>query len=78
VSSRTRLVLISAVASAVLGGAAAWAIAQARQSQQEQLTANSTLPASHLRFEPSPAQYVGILVALVALVRQISELFQPE
>ena len=77
-SSRMRLVLISAAVSAVLGGAAAWAIVQARQSQQEQLTANSTLPAHHLRFEPTPSQYVGIAVALVALVRQISELFKPE
>ena len=77
-SPRTRLILISAAVSAVLGGAAAWAIAQARQSQNEQAAANATLPANHLRFEPSPSQYVGIAVALVGLVRQISELFKPD
>ena len=77
-SPRTRLILISAAVSAVLGGAAAWAIAQARQSQNEQAAANATLPANHLRFEPSPSQYVGIAVALVGLVRQISELFKQD
>ena len=77
-SSRTRLILISAAVSAVLGGAAAWAVTQARQSQNEQAAANATLPANHLRFEPSPSQYVGIAVALVGLVRQISELFKQD
>ena len=75
---RLRIVLIGAAASAVLGGAAAWAIAQARQSKGEQAAANATLPANHLRFEPSPAQYVGIAVSLVMLIRQISELFESE
>ena len=75
---RLRLVLITAAASAVLGGGAAWAIAQARQSKGEQAAANATLPANHRRFEPSPAQYVGIAVSLVMLIRQISELFESD
>ena len=75
---RLRIVLIGAAASAVLGGAAAWAIAQARQSQREQTAANATLPANHLRHEPAPGQYVAIAVTLVMLVRQIVELFQSD
>jgi hypothetical protein len=78
VNPRLRPVLISAAASAVLGGAIAWAIAQARQSQQEQAAANATLPANHLRFDPAPGQYVAIAVSLVMLVRQITELFKSE
>jgi hypothetical protein len=78
VNPRLRLVLISASACAVLGGTAAWAIAQARQSQSEQATANATLPANHLRYEPAPGQYAAIAVTLVMLVRQIAELFQPD
>jgi hypothetical protein len=78
VNPRLRIVLISAVASAVLGGAAAWAIAQAKQSQSEQVAANSTMPANHLRYEPAPGQYVAIAVTLVMLVRQIAELFKPD
>ena len=75
---RLRLVLISAAASAVLGGAAAWAIAQARQSQREQAAANATLPANHLRYDPAPGQYMAIAVSLVILIRQITELFKSE
>lgn len=75
---RLRIVLISAAASAVLGGAAAWAIAQARQSEREQAAANATLPANHLRYEPAPGQYVAIAVSLVMLVRQIAELFKSD
>ena len=75
---RLRIVLIGAAASAVLGGAAAWAIAQARQSQSEQTAANATLPANHLRHEPAPGQYVAIAVTLVMLVRQVVELFQSD
>jgi ABC-type enterobactin transport system permease subunit len=78
VNPRLRIVLIGAAASAVLGGAAAWAIAQARQSQSEQAAANATLPANHLRHEPAPGQYVAIAVTLVMLVRQIVELFQSD
>jgi hypothetical protein len=77
VSSRLRLILISGLVSAVLGGAAAWAMSQARQSQLEQKSANTTLPATHLDFEPSPSQYVQIAVSAVMLVRQIAELFKP-
>ena len=75
---RLRIVLIGAAASAVLGGAAAWAIAQARQSQSEQSAANATLPANHLRYEPAPGQYVAIAVSLVMLIRQITELFKSD
>ena len=75
---RLRLVLISAAASAVLGGAVAWAIAQAKQSQQEQAAANATLPANHLRYDPAPGQYMAIAVSLVMLVRQMAELFKSE
>jgi membrane protein YqaA with SNARE-associated domain len=78
VNPRLRIVLISATASAVLGGAAAWAIAQARQSEREQAAANATLPANHLRYDPAPGQYVAIAVSLVMLVRQIAELFRSE
>lgn len=77
-SPRIRLIIISGLVSAVLGGAAAWAISQARQSQREQKNANSTLPATHLAFEPSPAEYVQIVVALVMLVKQIANLFRPD
>ena len=75
---RLRLVLITAAASAVLGGGAAWAIAQARQSKGEQAAANATLPANHLRYEPAPGQYMAIAVTVVMLVRQIAELFQSD
>lgn len=77
-SPRIRLIIISTLASAVLGGTAAWALSQARQSQREQKTANSNLPANHLTFEPSPAEYVQIAVALVMLVKQIANLFRPD
>lgn len=77
-SPRIRLIVISGLVSAVLGGAAAWALSQARQSQREQKAANSTLPATHLTFEPSPAEYVQIAVALVMLVKQIANLFRPD
>jgi len=78
VTPRLRLILISAAASAALGGAAAWAVAQARQSQREQTAANATLPANHLRYEPAPGQYMAIAVTVVMLVRQIAELFQSD
>ena len=77
-SPRFRLILISAAASAALGGAVAWAIAQARQSQSEQAAANAILPANHLRYDPAPGQYMAIAVSLVMLVRQIAELFRSE
>jgi hypothetical protein len=78
VSPRIRLIIISGLVSAVLGGAAAWALSQARQSQREQKTADATLPANHLTFEPSPAEYVQIAVAVVMLVKQIANLFRPD
>jgi membrane protein YqaA with SNARE-associated domain len=78
VNPRLRIVLISAAVSAVLGGAVAWAIAQARQSQREQEAANATLPANHLRYDPAPGQYMAIAVSLVMIVRQIAELFKSE
>ncbi len=56
---RLRIVLIGAAASAVLGGAAAWAIAQARQSKSEQAAANATLPANHLRLNRPPLSMWG-------------------
>lgn len=76
-SPRIRVIIIGSLVSAVLGGAAAWALSQARQSQREQKTANAVLPANHLTFEPSPAEYVQIAVAVVMLVKQIANLFKP-
>ena len=78
VNPRLRLILISAAASAVLGGAVAWSIAQAKQSQHEQAAADATLPANHLRYDPTPGQYMAIAVSLVMLIRQIAELFRSE
>jgi len=76
VSPRLRFIIISSLVSAVLGGAAAWAFSQARQSRREQRAANATLPADHLRFEPTPAEYVQIAVSVVSLVKQITNLFR--
>lgn len=77
-SQRFRLVLISSLVGAVVAGTAAWAFAQARQSQRELKAAQAALPANHLRFEPSPSDYVQIAVSLVTLVRQVANLFRPD
>jgi ABC-type enterobactin transport system permease subunit len=78
VNPRLRFVLIGAAASAVLGGAAAWALSQARQSQREQAAANATLPANHVKYDPAPGEYMAIAVSLIILVRQITELFKAD
>ncbi len=77
-SQRFRLVLISSLVGAVVAGTAAWAFSQARQSQRELKAAQASLPANHLRFEPSPSDYVQIAVSLVTLVRQVANLFRPD
>lgn len=75
-SPRLRLIVISSLVSAVLGGTAAWALSQARQSQRQEKAARATLPANHLTFEPTPAEYVQIAVSVVMLVKQIANLFR--
>ena len=76
-SPRLRFIFISSAVGAVLGGTAAWALSQARESRRQQQAVNATLPANHLTFEPSPAEYVQIAVAVVTLVKQIVNLFKP-
>ncbi len=76
-SPRLRLILIAGIASALLGGTAAWALSQAKQSRREQSTANLSMPANHLRFEPSPSEYMQIAMSLVVLIKQVAGLFRP-
>lgn len=76
-SPRLRFIFISSVVGAVLGGTAAWALSQARESRRQQQAVNAALPANHLTFEPTPAEYVQIAVAVVMLVKQIANLFRP-
>jgi hypothetical protein len=73
VSARNRFIVIGALAGAVLGATAAWAYTKAQEGK---------LPAAGqagrtLRLQAGAPEYVKIGVALIALVRQVVDLFKP-
>jgi ABC-type lipoprotein release transport system permease subunit len=68
-----KLAIVGAVVGAVLGGAAAWAISR----MQEQKLPPELRSGDELSLSISPQDYVGLAVSLIALVRQVVDLFRP-
>lgn len=71
-SSRNTAIIIGGVVGAILGATAAWAYTQA---QQGKLTTGASGQQLHL--EASAPDYVKIAVAVVGLMRQVTDLFKP-
>ncbi len=72
-TSRNTAIIIGGAVGAVLGATAAWAYTQA---QQGKLTSGVEAN-NRLRLQAGAPDYVKIAVALVALVRQVTDLFKP-
>lgn len=65
--------IIGGLVGAVLGATAAWAYTQAQQPKLSSGAATSQT----LRLQAGAPDYVKIAVALVAVVRQVVDLFKP-
>lgn len=72
-TSRNTAIIIGGAVGAVLGATAAWAYTQA---QQGKLT-SGVAGGQQLRLQAGAPDYVKIAVALVGLVRQVTDLFKP-
>ena len=68
-----KLTIIGALLGAVLGGTAAWAISKV----QEQKLSPELQTGQALALTASPQDLVGLAVSLVAVVRQVVQLFRP-
>jgi ABC-type lipoprotein release transport system permease subunit len=68
-----RLTIIGALVGAVLGGAAAWAISKV----QEQKLPPELRTGQDLALTTNAKDYVGLAVTLVAVARQVVDLFRP-
>ncbi len=73
-TSRNTAIIIGSAVSAVLGATAAWAYTQAQQGKLPL----SNEAGAQLRLRAGAPDYVKIAVALVALVRQVTDLFKPD
>ena len=72
-SSRITAIIIGALAGATLGGAAAWAYAKAQEEKNPDRLATGL----QYRYEAGAPEFVKIGLAVLALVRQVTELFKP-
>lgn len=72
-TSRNTAIIIGGAVGAVLGATAAWAYTQAKQGK---LT-SGVEAGQQLRLQAGAPDFVKIAVALVALVRQVTDLFKP-
>jgi ABC-type lipoprotein release transport system permease subunit len=68
-----KLTIIGALVGAVLGGTAAWAISKV----QEQKLSPELRTGQELTLTASPQDFIGLAVSLVAVVRQVVQLFRP-
>ena len=68
-----KLTIIGALLGAVLGGTAAWAISKV----QEQKLPPELRTGQELALTASPQDFVGLAVSLIAVVRQVVQLFKP-
>jgi hypothetical protein len=68
-----KLTIIGALIGAVLGGTAAWAISKV----QENRLPPELRTGQELSLTASPQDFVGLAVSLVAVVRQVVQLFKP-
>lgn len=69
----TKLTIIGALVGAALGGTAAWAISKV----QEQKLSPTLRTGQELALTASPQDFVGLAVSLIAVVRQVVQLFRP-
>ena len=72
-SYRYKAIIIGALVGAALGGAAAWGYAVA----QEGKLASSQGTPGQLQLQAGAGDYVKIAVTLVALLRQLVDLYKP-
>lgn len=72
-NSRNAAILIGAVVGAAIGGTAAWSYVKA----QEEKSLTRLGGQADVQFQAGAADYVKIGVALLALVRQVTDLFRP-
>ena len=68
-----KLTIIGAIVGAVLGGTTAWAISKV----QEHRLPPELRTGQDLSLTASPQDFVGLAVSLVAVVRQVVQLFKP-
>jgi hypothetical protein len=73
VSNRKKAILIGGLVGAALGITAAWAYAKV---QEEKLTPQLA-DGRELRLQAGAPEYVRIGIALLALIRLVTELFKP-
>jgi hypothetical protein len=73
VSNRNSAMIISGLVGAALGVTAAWAYAKA----QETKLAPQLAEGRQLRLQAGAAEYVKIGIALLTLLRQVTDLFKP-
>jgi ABC-type lipoprotein release transport system permease subunit len=72
--SRTiKLTIVGAILGAVLGGTAAWALSKV----QERNLPPELRTGQELALTTNARDYVGLAVALIAVVRQAVDLFKP-
>jgi hypothetical protein len=68
-----RLIIIGALVGAVVGGTSAWVVTKI----QDQKLPPELRTGRELSLTTSAQQYVGLAVTLVAVIRQVVELFRP-
>lgn len=71
-TSRNTAILIGGAVGAVLGATAAWAFTQAQQGK----LSSEAGTGGQLRLQAGAPDYVKVAVSVVALVRQITDLFK--
>ncbi len=68
-----KLTIIGALVGAVLGGTAAWAFSKV----QEKKLPPELRTGQELALTASPQDFIGLAVSLVAVARQVVQLFKP-
>ncbi len=72
-SYRNKVILIGGLAGAALGAAAAWAYAQAQANKLPSRAGTG----AELRLQAGASEYVKIATAVLAVIRQLADLFKP-
>jgi ABC-type lipoprotein release transport system permease subunit len=68
-----RLIILGAVVGAALGGTAGWAVSKI----QDQNLPPELRTGKELSLAASAQQYVGLAVSLIAVIRNVVDLFRP-